>query len=300
MSVVRVLHISDLHIAGNNRFYLRKWGVPSADADALSTISEMALKYSEDGLIDAILISGDVSCVGRNPDLIAAREFIVGQNVSRMDGEFLAPSRKPNLDLCGKPVIIVPGNHDRFSPTLFGPGSTLFDSVFKSFWTGGLGGTQINVLPTDADPRLAVISTDFSLANVQDASSPVYYAGQGKIYDDRLERLTHVTKNFRASHQSTAVIWMIHFAPDFEVSPVLNRHGGNWLKLINSERLTLEAQKFGVGCILCGHIHFNNIYTTNDAPQVTIRCVGASSVISGSDLSVFFHQFEIEDGNLMR
>ena len=78
MSKLQVLHLSDLHLAGNRAYYER-WRdytnnfLSVYDPDALEAIGEIVYRWGND--LDAILISGDIAVTGTEKDINRATEF---------------------------------------------------------------------------------------------------------------------------------------------------------------------------------------------------------------------------------
>ena len=213
MPHLRVLHLSDLHITRKDRFIRRLARRPAAQPEILKALAESI--YDNRNEIDGIIISGDLADIGWHHDLNPALDFIDSPGNSYSDQPWLNSHRLPTLQSCGKPIIIVPGNHDRFVNYSGKPGSE-FDIFFSSFWTTGLGGVQEYFLPDSARPLLAIICADFSLERVIDCSVLRGHWGQGKVYQNRLIKLTEKTNLINSLHPSIAVIWVIHFAPKFE------------------------------------------------------------------------------------
>lgn len=301
MPKFRVLHLSDLHLSGINsgryRTFIRPTKLLSIYNDrALEAIAEFV--YMLRGELDAILISGDIAATGAESDLGRAIEFFNTPANSFSERPWLNYKRKPTIQTYTKPIIILPGNHDRYRNISGWPGN-LFYSYFSSYWTVGVGGIQRCLLPNNELPVLAIICSDFSLDKIKHSSMRWKggHWGQGKVYRNRLNELIEQTKRVANSHPSCAIIWMLHFAPKFEDHHSLMEQ----MKLIDSDLLTEEAEKTGVRYIFCGHTHLNRKYRIRDSNGIWILCAGTSTCIgSNNETTIHLRDIEIEDGKVVQ
>lgn len=296
MPTLRILHLSDLHIANNRTFYRMIGKVTNLlsvhNADALETLAEIVYSWRND--IDAILISGDIATTGAVVDLNRAIDFFnTPPNVSFFP--WLNYKREPTIQAFNKPIIIVPGNHDRFLNISGWPGK-LFYKYFHSYWEEGPGGIQSYFLPDKTNPILAVISSDFSLNNISHASFPLGHLGQGRVYKKRLKKLIKKTREIYNVYPSCAIIWMIHFAPKLEYSLKFKNYQNNrlpniskrllkvikteGLQLIGDDNLIKMAKKVKIKYIFCGHTHINDYYLVGKNKNICIHCAGTSTCLS--------------------
>lgn len=298
MSKLQVLHLSDLHLAGNRAYYER-WRdytnnlLSVYDPDALEAIGEIVYRWGND--LDAILISGDIAVTGTEKDINRATEFFT--TPFSTEEPWLNNKRKPTLKAFTKPIVIVPGNHDRFCNVAGWPGN-LFYSYFSSYWTVGVGEIQCHLLPNKESPTLAIICGDFSLDKISHSSSILLgsHFGQGKVYKHKLQKLIKETKRITTSYPACAIIWMIHFAPQFEKHYELKIQ----MQLLDSKNLIEEAEKLGIEYILCGHTHLHKDYRIGNNNKVRIYCAGTSTCI-GSDIDTTIHllNIEVENGRVV-
>jgi len=286
MAVIRILHLSDLHLAGRNRpryEVVARLKLPLSvyQPDVLLAVSEIITNWRNE--IDGILITGDIATTCSLDDLIFARDIL-----SRYIHSCLIDNKKLKhpLEDFNKPVIIVPGNHDRFTNLAAFPGNNFYQ-IFSSSWYAGIGGVQIFSLPNSESPLLSIISTDFSLEHVRDSSCWFGHFGQGKVYHDRLKSLILRTEEINKNHPYCSIIWMIHFAPQFERHYQLDPR----MVLVDSNDLIESAEKVGVKYIFCGHTHQYADYTAGDGVQ--IHCAGTSTCI-GDDQNTTIHLRLIE------
>lgn len=280
MSILRVLHLSDLHLSGNLKTYYRSIDKNSGYLSVYNTHALKALAdfvYDWQDRLEAILISGDIAVTGINSDLKRAIQFFTS-------------STEPTLQNCAKPIIIVPGNHDRYdqyskspklalSALLGQPGGKLFDKYFSSYWGAGKSGIHFHKLPSKASPMLIVICSDFSLEKSSDSTVRFGHYGQGKVYEERLQNLVKCTEDMVKNHPSSAIIWVVHFAPKFEDHYDLSIR----MRLLDSEKLIKEAEKAGVKYIFCGHTHNNKAYQIG---KLQIHCAGTSTCVRRNNESV--------------
>lgn len=275
MSIIRLLHLSDLHLAGKYRaFYekLEKLNIPLSvhHPDVLSAVSEIIYNWRDE--FDGVLITGDISTTGFKDDLQIAIDWL---------------NEKTNLTLTpdgfAKPIILVPGNHDRYANLAGFPG-TKFDQYFSSYWSAGFGGIQTFFVPDRVSPLLSIVSADFSLKHIYDSSCPFGHYGQGKVYRDRLLSLVNETKGITKYYPNCGIVWMIHFAPEFEKHHQLDRK----MLLLKSDDLIEAAKNIGIRYIFCGHTHQSSDYLTLSNRGVTIHCAGTSTCL-GDDHNTTIH-----------
>lgn len=264
-----ILHLSDLHIAPNSeairlyschhdlaaRLYEKLPFSSRFDPSILESILNHANYWVKS--LDAILITGDLSSKGRQDDLEKTVDFI------------------QKLEKLGKPVFVLPGNHDRYNwvdLVPFSPGGTLFDSFLKNHWKEGKGGVQIYSLKKSSkNTALYTICADFSLANKKDADSSWGFLGQGKVYEERLAVLEEKTKEI--TNSSYAVIWAIHFTPEDKHHMPLNEN----LRLLSSDILIKKAKELGVNYIFTGHTHRKGYFISQFDSDIKIHCSGTSA-----------------------
>ena len=307
MPRVRLLHLSDLHLAGHPRSkFVRRIPMKGYDLTVLRRVAAFAFRHKD--VLDGIVISGDLAQSGLSRDLRLAADF-VHLPPSHSPLEWLVDNgpapRWPTLQASATPIALVPGNHDRFrGPWLAGPGSEGFDEFFERDWEAGIGGVQKFVFPDEEHPYLTVLCADFSLAHTKDATVLTGHWGQGKVYsaDDnpRLQALVAETKEVQEKTRS-AVIWMVHFAPEFEqVEELPNLPENLWL--IDAGDLLQEADDLGIHHILCGHTHvLAPEYRSRSRPPVRVYCVGSSAILSAStEPSMRELEFTVEGPRIVR
>ena len=293
MNRLRLLHLSDLHIA---RRY-SKFG-SSSRKYILEEIARFS--YLRKKNIDGILISGDIADFGKQHDLECAKEFIFSPPQIKSTKPWLNYYNRPTLQACEKPIILIPGNHDRFS-ILCRPDIKMFDSIFFDSWKPIQNRIQLTLLPNDKNYSLAVVSADFCLRQIDDNSIIGGYLGQGKVYGNRLAELIRQTKKIN-SNSLAKVLWMVHFAPEFENHLELSYIDKRYLKLIDSQRLIEAAKNLKVRHIFCGHIHYNkNPFNAGDSTDACwIHYAGTAAChkdMDGYESSVYIREIDGSNRN---
>lgn len=289
MPTLRILHLSDLHIASPmTRVYKKGFRRSVYNKHTLVALENIVNTHR----IDAILISGDIADTATSKDLQLAKDFIASP-------DRISLKNKPGLKNSNKPVILLPGNHDRLT-TLLNPADLLFDSKFETYWSAGLGGAQTSLLPDNLSPTLAIISADFSLTHVGHKTVFFGSKGQGKIYTPTIDQLVEETNDVFTNHPSCAVIWMIHFAPKFE-----DQEGEEdfeeYLTLIDSDLLIEKAKEVGVDRIFCGHTHRSLNYDIGVNNPIKVYCAGTSTCIKKKeDTEIHFRDIKVKDGKVVQ
>jgi len=297
MSCITILHLSDFHFAKHR--YRRKFArSPVYNHYIYERLARFSYGFRKS--IDAILISGDIADIGNDTNLALGVELIGSQGATSPRSRWLNSYNNPTLQASGKPIIVVPGNHDRFERR-YGDLGNLFYDYFSSFWNAGAGGVQSRLLPNKEKPKLAIICADFSLDDQNPASLKGGQFGQGRASAGRLAALQDETENIRNSHTDIAVIWMIHFAPQYE------EHFPSWKplvasrsELIGSEELVKAAQDVKVRHLLCGHSHKNKIYEICGEKGLRVHCAGSSACQVSDGTCIHIRKIYIENGQISR
>jgi len=286
MPTVRLLHLSDLHLAGFYRAFYESLGnifpLTVYNPDTLLALSEIIYIWRED--LDAILISGDIAVAGDDDNLLNAIRKL---SASIKQAEF------------NKPIILVPGNHDRYRNFWSGtPAGRNFDRHFSSSWPVGIQGIYSCFLPNKVSPILAIICADFSLKQIRDSSCIGGHWGQGKVYKDKLQSLKDETEGIAKSYPDCGIIWMLHFAPKFE-----NVHHGfdPRMFLLDVDDLIEAAKNGGVKYIFCGHTHQYADYVIAVNSGVQIHCAGTSTCLGNDqDTTIHLRLIELDGPNVVQ
>jgi len=238
--------------------------VSSYDVGVLQRFADFVHQHAANGLLDAVVLTGDIATTGDTEELEKALEFFEAPPDVRLRSQ--TSEQEPTLAELPIPIFLLPGNHDRYktgpgyAPGGFGygPGGREFDRIFKKYWRGPVMPTfdsQADILdykPLRNDGLVvAIISADFNLLTADDCNWPFGWLAQGKVYDPILDQLedstTSIVTHWRRSNE-VCVIWAIHFPPSY---PRISR----LMQLIESDRFVLRANTCGVKAVLAGHTH---------------------------------------------
>lgn len=267
MTSVRILHASDLHICtvpnltspidriSAGTLYdavVEGIFVSSYDVSVLQRFADFVYKQAARGLLNAVVLTGDIATTGEREDLEKALEFFKAPPDVRLSTQ--TAEQEPTLAGISIPIILLPGNHDRYvtgpgyapGGVGYGPGGRIFDDVFKQFWFGPV--TLPRLINVD-EFTAVVIAADFNLLTSDHCDARFGWLAQGKAYDRILAQLEEATNLIVSRTDSPlCVIWAIHFPPGFpQVSKLM--------RLIDSDKFVRSANRSGVNAVLAGHTH---------------------------------------------
>lgn len=273
----KILHISDLHFDGY--FFNQKGKKGFCKADPYVTGN---LKYCIKNKwldIDAVLISGDLTCLGLDKDHKKAYEWV--DDVNKV-----------------VPIVLLPGNHDRYEfDVLAYPASTEFDNVFHQYWEKNKK-VQVFRLPPTPIPQFSVICCDFTLKQKTNSKYVFGHYGQGKVYPEELVDLEKATKE--EQDKGLAVLWMIHFSPEIRTrwTKPLDGLKKSFEILIDAKLFLEKAEDLRVKHILCGHTHKKSLFNATNFPNIEIHCSGTSGCIfKNHDTSIHFRTIFIDNNS---
>lgn len=266
MSKLRLLHLSDPHLAKSDLFDaewkeyfinpLIRW--PGGD-EAANVVALTA--YEQRKSFDTVLVTGDLANTGLRRDLERARLFVTARDIRD------ETKTKIGLGFVGKPSVIMPGNHDRYQHKgIVTAGGADFDEIFGSLWGVGQGVKSVRL--SSAPPVTAVIA-DLTLRDEITAVNPrswVEAYGNGRVYSHFVTLLNQVTQD--ACDRGDYVIWVLHFAPWFSGLDGL-------LRLLDEEKLPLRSTAPWVSHIFCGHTHIPRRYRVGG---VEVICAGSCTM----------------------
>ena len=278
MWTVRLLHLSDLHIAKEPRivnfkdtidlplYYLRKYGrvatnpfhSSSYEPEAALFLSKVYETYRD--MSDLTIVTGDLATTGRRTDLEAALEYFSGR-----PRRSLYPSQNiPSLGGTPSYLKLMPGNHDRYSNRRGRSGGRLFDMLFNNFWQPQNDVDEIVFKSRNkvdeiesqesGNNRFGIICADFCLNTDADAGAPgvrtLARYGRGIADKSRLDELVKRTQAVRDELRADNVvlIWAIHWPPNHPDS-------GSFMRLKHEQSVIEKAQELEIPIILSGHLH---------------------------------------------
>jgi len=316
MAAFRLIHISDLHFSGRPNavnpflgadrlrwpdFALFKHFTflgPSSFLPPLATHLSIYLDSVQQE-IDAVVLTGDLATTGEAVDLGVGKDYFF-QDSTTADVSLQSVLRFSSKKIPDLPVILMPGNHDRFEGMRYLPAGKGFEKVLGSSWDAGQPITTYNgssvkvVVLTKGGEHLAVCLVDFSLRSMRHQIGSLGWLGQGKVYNDTLGELEKLTVRVRRQYKNVYVIWAIHFPPE----PPEERRN---MCLIDGKLIGPKAAACGVELILCGHIHRALTYSVGASSTVRVVCAGsATSAELGSEHALFELEFELTKGALAR
>jgi predicted phosphodiesterase len=295
MGIIRLLHLSDLHIIAKYRISHLLHGLSVCNIDALTNLADyLNVKINT---YDAVIVSGDIAHVGTEMELKKALEYFT-LPVGTKNYEY--KKFMPTLSNINKDIVIMPGNHDRFNVANL-PGSMLFNDIFNKYWSNDdLVFKHINepnlesdfiktfIIPKN-DPSLIIICADFSLQTHKDPKPVIPgYLGQGRSDKIRINILKNTTKAIKQLYPDTAIIWASHYPPLIENNLRMSSIKSKWYKmtmsLLEADELINAAVELDIDRLLCGHSHMCATYSV---AGVNIYCIGASTCVKNGEDTAF-------------
>ncbi|MCJ2068313.1 metallophosphoesterase [Methylobacterium sp. J-030] len=236
---------------------------------------------------DCILLTGDLATRGTQSDLQTARDYVLSPSANGTT--YQTSTGRPTLSVGNRPVVLLPGNHDRFEDSKCVPGGTMFDSVFGDKWTKGPQSVQVNAVCGLDGTTINVICADFTLPSAQHADPPAFFPGQGRCIEDVVRELSRVTLASRVKYPRRGIIWVSHFPPSFPNEPV-----GRLLELVDSHFLLDAARNCGIKYLICGHTH-RQYYV--DAADIILIVGGTACMLHSSNGNwINSLRFEVNNG----
>jgi 3',5'-cyclic AMP phosphodiesterase CpdA len=282
MASVRILHASDLHIAKQENVtspadrvtpgtlksaLFHRMFASSHDPAILQRLASFIHKESAKGLLDAVILTGDIATTGATGDLEKAFEFIHEAADPRVPTQSARQKGKATLAGANKPIWLLPGNHDRYQSSIrrfYVPGGLEFDRVFRRDWQG-----PVQRFPSIAKAGLTVtvIGADLNLQTHRQSDRRLGWLGQG-LADPFLNQLEAATKQLTEAERQ-CVIWAVHFPPLYpNISP--------YLKLLDDNLLVARANACGIKAVLSGHTHSAVRYRKSPM-RFDVLCAGTVS-----------------------
>jgi hypothetical protein len=181
--------------------------------------------------------------------MLAAREIL-----KRTEGypgtETLEEGVSP---LPGDKVVLLPGNHDRYSERALIPTSAQFENgnIFGGNWSLDAPAhadqqSEVNhkLLTATNGTQLAVVCGDFSYRPPWPKYTRVL--GRGEARQETLDEMGAITSDYAS--RSIAAVWAVHYPP---VAKGVKRS----LRLERHEEVVRAASRSSIDLIFCGHTH---------------------------------------------
>ncbi len=309
MSVAKfnVIHVSDLHCgvesdAANIFSAIESW---KNSRDAVRELPrsimrgmfqttynlEIAKKAArfivlQSGNASLIIASGDLATSGRYEDLGVAYNFFEGSPRSN-EMFFVTSNATPTIVQATLPVLLIPGNHDRFKDSWGTAGGTTFDEIFRSHWPNPVSRIRRRVLEDPSSgSKLGFVGADLCLWTNDDARPPsaINRFGQGKAHKQVVSAMRTETQALRESYPGVGVAWVIHFPP-------CATDGENpLLELLDRVAVLDAARDENIRLILAGHIHAPALVQDGD---ISVFCAGSAAAYLCPH-GYWIHKLEIE------
>jgi 3',5'-cyclic AMP phosphodiesterase CpdA len=219
------------------------------------------------GCLDAVVLTGDLATTGTENDINLVRRFL--QAPSTEYPFYLNDENGDGtLGALQIPVGFLPGNHDRFEPTLesawsapganpgrfYNPGGTNFDTYLKDF-----RGSPVQMMDRLESPlpdgrvlTAYIFLADMTLRQFDDHDDwGGGWMGQGKAHQEVCDELADRTIKLRKElpdNEVPAFIWACHFPPKF---PGVKDN----CRLVEDYVFLKAAKRARIDAVLAGHTH---------------------------------------------
>jgi predicted phosphodiesterase len=246
-------------------------------------VARFLVEHSADQSL--LIISGDLAASGIEDDLKVALAFIEGTPRSTQMF-FVTSDVTPTIAVAELPVLIVPGNHDRFQDNYGKSGGTYFDAIFRVYWGDPNPSIRHRVIEDPAtEVKLGFVSADFCLSSDSDATKPIHINrfGQGKVYQPVLDGLATRTTHLRKKYDGIGIVWVIHFPP------CATDNEDPALELLDRSKVMSAAAANDIKLILAGHIHRPVLVQQQN---VTVACAGTAAAYMSAE-GYWIHKLEI-------
>jgi hypothetical protein len=244
-----VLHLSDLHIGKEHAFRLpyRKGVLNEGKSSLVGVVTQDILSLDLDRRVDALVVSGDVTCNGNHEEFLRASEVIK---------ELLL-----KLALGEDRLVVVAGNHDiDWSPGDFAVGvenrddvsREPFDKFVEQFGKPGKGRPYlVEVVARSGRRRLQLLAMDSNYVEGPES------AGIGYVSRESLEKAEELLRQSGGGDEEEVLIWLIlhhHVLPI--ISAELGEARGRRVSVMgNAAEVFAKARRWRVEMILHGHQH---------------------------------------------
>jgi 3',5'-cyclic AMP phosphodiesterase CpdA len=257
---IRLLHFSDPHFGlGVRRVPFRDWpgkrlvggfnlvrGRGRRFRHAPSRIASLALFAEREGA-DAAVCTGDLSALGTDAELEAAREAV-------------DPFFRARLGF-----VCLPGNHDLYTAAV------LRERRFERWFRDGLA-TDLPELRVDGPwPLVRLVGDTAAVVAVNSARpNPIPWRSSGRVPELQLEGLEAALAH--EAVRDRFILLATHYAPRrSDGTPDTRLHG-----LRNADALLEVCAAARRGAILCGHIHTAFRVRPEIGPEIV--CAGSATM----------------------
>ena len=214
---------------------------------------EALVRLARDESVDAVVCTGDLSALGTNAELAAARAGV--------EPFFEAPLG----------FVCLPGNHDLYTR------SVVREKRFDRYFADGLKSDMPGVCTDGPWPVVRLLGDLAAIVAVNSARPVLPWQSSGRIPEAQLEGLRTILAHEEI--QRRFVFVATHYAPVLaDGSPDTPMHG-----LENADAFLDVSASVQRGAILCGHIHHAFRY---DIPP-DVFC-GGSATMDGREAAWWF------------
>lgn len=303
MSTYKFYHLSDLHIGNEIKFLdldssliqnypslireIFSFATTPYNKNILNTAFQS--KIIRDTDFDFILFTGDISNSGSNRDMSISKSLID----KFLDG--VKNYRKRKNTTGSYSFFIMPGNHDRFKVPFLLPAGNTFDNEFSNFWKVGQGVQSRVIIKEGLDP-LGLVFADFTLENQRDQNIEFGYFGQGKVYQNKLNKLIADTVKLKNNNPKTKILWITHFPPCFPSDSTFNSFTEKRLTLIDEDTLVDSAGENEVDLLFSGHRHDFKMYTIKN---LNVYSSGTTSAYKSKSKSFQYYEIDTKKVNVI-
>ncbi len=276
MSRLRLAHVSDLHVpsrwrrapwlyAGKRAIGALNYKLRRAGQHPLAAVEALVRALADDGTIDHVVVTGDLTNVSLEEEFAAARAFLTPL-IERRGAAF---------------VSAIPGNHDRY--TYGSERRRLFEGVFADLMT--------SEVETGAPFPFVRFRNGVAILGLDSAVATPPFFATGRLGAEQRARLERALDDPRVRGASFRVALVHH--------PPLVEGGGRdraLHRLTDDRELVAIAEGRGIDLLLHGHIHVPFLV---ERGRVRGAGVGSSTFV-GSAHAGRLHIYTIEDGRLAR
>ena len=228
--------------------------------------------------LDAVILTGDLATSGEQEDIEKVALFLSAAFNRRFPYKSSDPGyRDATLSALEIPIILLPGNHDRYIetsrkrariPIFFEPGGSNFDRFVRDYRPFKKPIHKIalsTAITKSSNLNVVVLCADFTLQDIEHHEGRLGWLAQGMVYEGIRKSLVAETKSVisqKAAGDALCILWAVHFPPYF---PGLKKHS----QLLGEERLMKDANELDIRAILAGHTHQQLHYQT---PGMNSQC----------------------------
>lgn len=303
---VSFIHSSDVHLSVFPAPLLGEYA-PGNDSINKSFCQHLQ-QWVDAGLIDIVLVTGDLANTGVRRNIKKAEWFVYGNaRILERGALEIFPIPLPEGN-----IAFMPGNHDRYRENMKGrlPTNDIFYDVFSNRWPKGKKVSTFPIIDIADSVKVFLVMADFTLDRSEVRGNDLAwikyrhkriphkyrtdsfdelasYLAQGEAYEDRVDALVSETIRLKCEYDCE-VLWGVHFPPFF---PGIS----GAMCLVGEELFTEKAGELDIKIIFCGHTHQFNDYALDNKNQTRVLCAPSLSKATpgGSEAGFYFFSLEM-------